>query len=646
MSLSAITQPHTYMAAYSAVPLKIFSNDYLIQEDYKYLVSVTWDFVLISNDTSVNIGTNVFTKLTTTTPHNFKIGDTVFLNDSINSNQFTGYYIVQAIISPTEFAIDLIPNAPFASSGYTCEKVLKWKLNPDLDGYGKVDLSTSLKDFVSQNLTGQSVTYGLSYDAPDTRFCFDIYCGSQQQYSFSFDDNYFSGGSAGFVASGMTGLTGIPFQIGDVVRVQQDTVAWNYDDNLFFSGSWVGYTGSTPHSFLPGQSIIVTGQQTFPYYNGQNSVQSATTFTLSTFKGWQGNTPAEPGVIYGVPRPSYNTTATITNILYQVGVGVIIVTDIPWAGNSVAIPGNIFYADGRITEFPNQLKIDDICVYNAHLNQNEYSITGFDKYVVQNRAFSGNNISTILNQSNCYRIQPSTIGFLLTHMDDNRRVEGLQYEFYNSANGILGSVLVEKQPTTSTDFYAPIGLEQIARSNYIDFLNPFTGYSGDVKSYYVWAYDTSGTTQMSNKLCFTLNNDCSMYEVYHLMWKDKFGSFISYPFIYKSRDNISVDRRTYYKQEGSWDNNTFQYYDYGNGEKNFYVKSRKSFVLNSGWLYQFETQLIEDLMQSASVYIQTPDNRLYQCHLTETATELYKLINEDLFSYTFNVRVSNNEFRF
>ena len=130
------------------------------------------------------------------------------------------------------------------------------------------------------------------------------------------------------------------------------------------------------------------------------------------------------------------------------------------------------------------------------------------------------------------------------------------------------------------------------------------------------------------------------------MWKDRYGSFISYPFIYISRDNIDVGRQTYYKQEGSWNNNTFQYYDYGDGEKNFYLQSRKSYIVNSGWLYEFERELMEDLMSSASVYIQTPDNRLFQAHLAEKELELYKNINEQLFSYTFNVRVSNNEYRF
>lgn len=130
------------------------------------------------------------------------------------------------------------------------------------------------------------------------------------------------------------------------------------------------------------------------------------------------------------------------------------------------------------------------------------------------------------------------------------------------------------------------------------------------------------------------------------MWKDKLGSFISYPFIYVSRDNMEAERKNYYRQNGSWENNSFGYDDYGRGEKDFYVRSRKSIIVNSGWLYEFERDLMEDLIQSPSVYLQTPDNRLFSGRLEEKKIEIYKKINEDLYSYSFNFIFSTNEYRF
>ena len=646
MSVSAITQPHSFMAGYSAVPLKIYSNQWDQQDLFKYIVNVCWNTVTITADQSINIGNDVYTLLTSSTPHLFELGDTILLDDSINGGQFTGYYIIQKIISSTQFAIDLIPGVPFAGSGFTCSNVLKWKLAPDLDGYGKIDLSNSLKDFVTQNLTGQSQNYGLVYEGDDTKFCYSIFCGSEQNYTFQFDDNLFSGGSVGFYSSGTTSLSGVPFQVGDVIVVNQDVVEWPYTDNYFSSGS-VGFTGSTQHSFLPGQQVTITGQQTYPFYNGVSSILSVTTNGLVINKAFQGSSPVEPGFVYGVPRPEYNATCTITQIFVDPTYGVVIITDIPYTTPSVQIPGIIQYADGQITENPIELKLTGFCVYNSYINNQDYSLTAFDPYVVQTRSFSGNNISTILNQDNCYRIEPNTNMFLLTHITGNTYVDGLLYNFYNGST-LLGVIRVPK-PTNSLDWYSPVGLLQLSQSTYTDVGGTFSSYSGNVTNYTVWGYDaTSPSTQAqrTNEICFKLNTDCSMYEIYHLMWKDKYGSFISYPFIYVSRDNVEVDRKTYYRQPGTWDNNSFQYYDYGNGEKNFYVKSRKSFILNSGWLYEFERELIEDLMQSASVYLQTPDNKLFQAHLEEKELELYKNINEQLFSYTFNVRTSNNEYRF
>ena len=39
MGFSAITLPHQFMAAYSAVPLKVFDTDYDQVQQYKYIIN-------------------------------------------------------------------------------------------------------------------------------------------------------------------------------------------------------------------------------------------------------------------------------------------------------------------------------------------------------------------------------------------------------------------------------------------------------------------------------------------------------------------------------------------------------------------------------------------------------------------------------
>ena len=645
MAYSAITTPDTYMGAYSAVPIKVYSTDWNTQEAFKYIINLSWDKVLISSDSTISLDGNIYTKITSSTPHNFSLGDTVLVDDSINNNQFTGYYIVQAVISSTQFAINLIPSAPFASSGSSISKVVKWNLTPDPDGYGKLDLSNVLKDKVFGTLSGQSQGYSLTYDGASTRFCYDLYCGSEKKYTFNFDDNIFSGGSVGFYASGITSLSGVPFQVGDVIRIQQNQVAWNYTDN-YFDGTLVGFTGNTQHSFLVGQTVTVTGQQTFPYYNGETSIYSKTSNALVVFKNWQGSTPVEPGIIYGVPRPEYNTTATIQEIFVDPTYGVVIITDLAFTTSSVPISGFIQYADGTITSTPIEIAVTGNCVFDAHIDRPDYSLTYYDQYVIQNRSFTGNNLSTIFNTDTYYRVEASTRGFILGHTYLDTYADGMIYQFYNSNGTSLGVIRLAKSVAAQKDFYFPFGLNQIGGTSYVDVTNTFSSYSGSVDNYRMYMYDGPGLTQRTNDISFYLNDDCSMYEIYHLMWKDKNGSYISYPFIYMSRKNVEADRKSYYKQEGNWGNNTFGYNDYDRGETTFYSQSKNSFILNSGWVKDYEAELMEDMMQSTDVYIQTPDNRLFPCMLNETDLEIFKNINEQLFSYTFNVRIGYNEFRF
>lgn len=770
MSYTAITEPNKFMAAYSAVPLKLYDTDYNVSEFYKYVVNLTWDKVTITGNTAYILGGQVLTKLTSTTPHNYSLGDGLFLNDANNGNTYTGYYLVQKIVNSTEFVIDLVTETPFGNSAFTTSKFIKYKFNPDLDGYAKMDLSNVLKDFVSQNLTGQTVQYGLAYPGPDTKFEYELVCGSEKQYRLPFLDNLFSGGSLCFVNSGITSLNDVEFEVGDQIFVEQDIFGWPYIDNSF-DGVYIGFTGSTQPPFRVGQQVTVTGQETFPIYNGLTNVFStgSSANKLVVTKPFQGNTPVEGGVIYGVPRPEYNGVCTILGITIHPTYGLVIKTDKSFTDASPAIPGYMTFADNRLTTTPNEISITGLSVYNAHLNLNEYTLDGFDQYVVQDRPANENNLSTILKSGKNYRVESSTKGFILTHLEETGLVAGMGYEFYDVNGNVLGKLL--NTGLTTTDYYSPIGLDQISNLNTVqNFGTPFSGYVNNVDSYCLFAANTcgcgsicatlvykpgSGTTntqcvvkedyeingypvyflnvvytgttypsqlaylvnplnsndngwyltqmsgvtnfanvtgftwmfdknnanecaaatswsvpagsplsggsnvgtfivqndlgcitQYTNLVCFELNKDCSQYEIYHLLWKDKNGSFISYPFIYVSRDNMEAERKKYYQQNGTWENNTFGYDDYGRGEKTFYLRSRKSVLLNSGWLYEYERDLMEDLIQSPSVYLQSPDNRLYGGSLEETKIEVYKKINDDLFSYSFNFIFANNEYRF
>lgn len=606
--VQVITSPDLY-SSFNYNPLKVYSSEYTV-DNFKYIVNLQYDRVSVSSSTSTSYNGGVYTEITTSSNHNFKVGDSVLIED---------YNIIRSVLSSTKVIVNLIQSV--LPTGSTISKVIKWNLSPNQEGFGEMDLSNALKD----------KTYGVfsgSGDASTTRFNYDLSFGSEKKYTFNFDDNIFSGGSVGFHSSGTTSLSGVPFQVGDLIIVQQNQVAWNYFDN-YFDGSLVGFTGNTGHSFLVGQTVIVTGQETHPYYNGETTIFSVETDSMVVYKNWQGSTPVEPGIIYGTPRPEYNTTGTIKEIFVDGTYGVVIITDIPFTTASFPISGTIQYADGRITTTPIESVLNTRYSFNSSIINPEYN-----KYVIKNGSYTGNNISTIFNSTNQYRIERNTMGYLLSHSYNTTYADGLSYVFKDTNGTTLGVIRVPK-PSGSTDFYSPIGLEQISQTTYTDIGGTFSSYSGNVDNYEVYSYDaTSPTTQVqrTNSIRFKLNDDCSMYEIYHLIWRDSGGSYIPIPFIYKTRKDVEVSRNTFYKK--------------GTGDTTFYSQSKNSFILNSGWLKDFEVDLIEDLMTSPEVFIQFPNNTTYPVIINDTKVELFNQLNDELFSYSFNVRKSLNQYRF
>lgn len=643
MAISIITEPNNYMAAYSALPLRVSDSGYTNYDQYKYITSILWDKATVTNAGPYNYLNNVYTTLMVNS-HSFSKGDSVLLNDSANNNLYTGYYIVVKIVSSTQIVIDRIFDEPFGVNDATISRSIKYKMSPDPDGEAKLDLSNTIKDFVTQNLEDVNEIFA----GPDTAFEYDLMLGNESIFVFPFLDNYYYSvdGTVGFSNSGYTATTDVPFQIGDQINITQDLYAWPYTDNFFSNGN-VGFTGSS-NPFLVNQTILVTGQETNPQYNIYTTIYSALTNSLITYIPFGSSSPVEGGYIYGTPRPEYNGVATVTDIFVDANpaIGLVIVTDKPYTTASPAISGTIRYADDINTQYVNLNSITGKTAYNARINRLDYSVSAFDPYVIQNRTSSLNNISTILDHQNTnqkYRIEKSTKSWLLAHSVTGY-TNAARYNWLNANGSTIGYSYITNTSGNDKDFYFPIGLDQVAAStNRVDSV-ALSGISGSVESYFVQV--STNAIARTNRIYFEINDDCSMYDVMHLMWKDAYGSWLSYPFIYLSRNSTEVERKTYYQREGNWDNNTFGYDSYGRGQKQYYNRSRDKYLLNSGWLYQYEVPLMKDLMESASVYLQLPDGTLLGCIIEENQIESKKLINDDVIQYTFNVRLSNNEYRF
>jgi hypothetical protein len=387
MSYTIITSPNKYSNAYAFIPFRIVDTDVNSLESYQYIVNILYNKKTVSSSAAYSIGNGTYYQLNFATAHEFKLGENLFLNDV--SDFYDGYYNVVKVISSTSIVIDLNYQTPLNAS--VISSVIAFKDSPNPDGDLKLDLGDVLKNFVSHNLLDTSNCFG----GDKTRFDYDVICGREFSSTYEFTDNYFSSGFVGFLNPSLTSTTQVNFQIGDEILISQDLYSWDYTDNFFSSGN-LGFTGSTAHSFAVGDTINVTGQESVPSYNGSTTVESVTTYSITTNKSFTSSTPIDGGKIFGVVTPEYNRTAVITNIEYIPGTGVVVTTNVLWSGSSPAIGGKLKSSNGKLNVKFDGPSISNYSVFNSFVNQIDYSISDADKYVLS----AGNHsISTILKTS-------------------------------------------------------------------------------------------------------------------------------------------------------------------------------------------------------------------------------------------------------
>ena len=635
MAITIYTQPNDNMGAYSPVPLR-FSSSNVNEENFKYVTSILWNRIDSSTATSVLVNNELYTKFTTSSNHSFNNGDLILLEDSTTG--YGGYYTIISTPSSTEVVIDLTLGQAITSTIYL-SNVVKYTLPADLDGEAKLNLSKVLKNYVSYDFSDDNDDFAAS----NTYFDYRLNLGEESVTEWDFYDNGFiSGGSVGF-----SGTTEPPFEIGDLISVEVDTLEWSYDDNQFYSGNLAFVSSTNKHDFKVGQEIIVTNQITEPYYNGVTTVTEVPDeYTVVTNKKFTTSTPVEPGKMYGQAWPGYNQTSTVTD-KYNSGSDWFLSTDDGWISTSnLPVTGKIKYADGRLTENASVTTITGKTVYNAIIDKRDYTQSYFDGYLVDG---TGKTTSTILSKDTTkkYRIEQSTKSWLLCHFDYSG-TKYMQLEMYD-ANGNQVTSIQYTLTSTDKSVYVPVGLSQLLSTSMAAltvYPNPYLSQSIiDQTSYYTIRFRNSGGSKATTAITFELNDDCSRYDIYHLCWKDSYGSWLSYPFIYKAKESTEFERNKYYQKEGEFNttDDTFGYETDKGGEQIFINRSRDKIILNSGWIEDFENDLIKDLLSSTKVFLQEPDNTMYQVVIQNDNFEFKTKDNNDMYQYSITVTYNDNK---
>ena len=644
MSLSAITQPYYSMAAYSAVPLRLRDDNFGDFDNYKYLTNIVWDNYAVNEIQAYVFNGLLYTKCTTTTPHNYQLGDELLIDGGTNNANLTGYYFVVKIIDANNFVINRVFEAGITSS-FQIYKVISYQMPPDIQGEAKLDLSNTLKNYCTDNLKDVNEIF----EGTDTRFGYRLRLGCSYDYVFQFNNLIPTGNTASFFSSAAT-INDVELNVGDMVQITVNPIEWDYDF-AYNTQNYLAFSGSSAHGTPLASTFNVTGQISNPNFNGikQKLITVQPTNAVISTQIISFTPPQEPGTIYFYPPSNYNTTATVTQIVdNSPGVTIFVSIDgIAEAfGWDAQFGGEIRKIGGASVLDVSKVSINNLNVFSTRFKDYDYTMDAFDKFAVQPRAANLNFLSTILKpeEQYIYDIQKDTKSWLLCHTV-SAFVNRARYDFFDGAGILLGASTITNVTSEQNDFYMPIGLDQIlASNNRQDIIGDLTAFTNDIVTYRVSGAED--TIPRTNYYRFRPRKCSTSYTQFKLMWKDSGASWLSMIFNLKSYDEIEVERNTYYKQKGRWNNDTFSYEKFDRGEEQYFTRSRKKYTLNTDWLSDEEVRLVEDMFESAKVFIQDKNGELVACVIDLDTIELYKSQNEELFQYEFIVRESTNNYRF
>jgi hypothetical protein len=605
------------------------SLDHFCYEPVEYLLGSN----LVNQDTLLNVNNATL----------YSNGDKVFISNN-------GVYEILKVLSSTQLILNLNPDTLI--NPVRISKIIQYQVSPDpTTKNGYFNYQRVLKDYVQSHFSASNEPYETSL----TSQTYALMYGEAYEYSSSFTDNLFVSGNVGFINPSITSTASVPWQIGDQVVIQQQLTTWSFDDNHFWSGS-LAFTGSTNHFYRTGSQVFITGQ-TVPSYNGYANVIAGTSGKLLVVdKTFTTNTPTDNGVAYGTIAWEYNDTVTITSMSIHPSNGLTIVTDLSWSVDTPPVAGTIKYADGRLYKsYDNTLyyhrasigKHDYVDTFNSSSFKYYYQV---GTYTPVPNTFL---ISTILSDKPAYnhKVTHDTKSWLLIKngidIGGNGYGDGLSanFLFYDATDTLLAHAEfgIASMVSDQNDWYFPIGLNQLIDSQTLINGGTIPSALPNIAYYTLDIVYPDGT---SNMLRFNVDTCTKGYDEYHLIFEDSLGSFMSYPFYYKSFNNIEVDTNTYTKRTGVIGQNKIERFTYDRGKQNLYKRYTDKLVLNTGFINEDETFIIKDLLTSPNVYIQLPDSTIVACQVLNNEVELVKQQNGNLANYSIQVAYSLEEVRY
>lgn len=215
---------------------------------------------------------------------------------------------------------------------------------------------------------------------------------------------------------------------------------------------------------------------------------------------------------------------------------------------------------------------------------------------------------------------------------------------YDSSGNLIGTISqINCSAGTGAVWYIPSGATNL---NLVEQSEIFVGTAGSIipanTSYYdVWL-DQGGLSQASEKIRYSIIENCSKYPNYAIYFLGQYGNMEVWNFNRRSDNNFEIDKQDFKTPLGRFlSQSSYGYLDSDRQLTTYDTVVTNTVTLNSDILTQAELEFLKECVQSPIVY-SLEDGVLIPVKITDSFFNQKQKVNDKVFNLTITIQYSSN----
>jgi hypothetical protein len=298
-----------------------------------------------------------------------------------------------------------------------------------------------------------------------------------------------------------------------------------------------------------------------------------------------------------------------------------IVLDIPWIGSGGVTPGTVTYADNRKTIFPNLYTTSNRSIFNGVLEHYDFLNKNFADYTSNTR-------DMLTSAPDNYYIRTNSNVYLNVWNGSSSDIRKIK--FSNSNGEIFYS-----NPTVAD--YGLVVQGKVGPGNLPNLIPQGLSILPLIKDDTEWyevEYMNMSDVVRTKKQRFYIDKQCSIMDI-DLLFLDRMGSIMPFPFTLKSKKTIEVNKETYNQSVNVY--KSYKISDFGT--KTYHVDLNEKYELNSNYLTEEMSAYFEELLTSGFVLAKL-NGQYYSVQIETKSSEIFTRLNKSLIRYTITISLA------